>query len=68
MNLANSPQQPSREASDNILKPKTILERARLNAAWLDSSRSLYEQGIRENGTVLLRCVGGWRFLWVNVA
>ncbi|XP_055353722.1 fermitin family homolog 2-like [Paramacrobiotus metropolitanus] len=55
INLANSPQQPSREASDHILKPRTLLERARLNAAWLDSSRSLYEQGIREGDTVLLR-------------
>ena len=57
INLARSPQTPSREATDTLLRPKTKLEKARQNAAWLDSSRSLYEQGIREGDTVLLRYV-----------
>ncbi|OQV24229.1 Protein unc-112 [Hypsibius exemplaris] len=55
VDLARSPQTPSREATDTLLRPRTRLEKARQNAAWLDSSRSLYEQGIREGDTVLLR-------------
>lgn len=54
-NLAASPPTPSLEAKSGLLKPKSLVERARLNAGWLDSSRSLYEQDVREYDLLLLR-------------
>lgn len=38
-----------------MLRPKTAEEKARLNSAWLDSSKSLYEQGVCENDLLLLK-------------
>lgn len=53
--LATSPVTPTLEAKSALLRPKTILERARLNAGWLDSSLSLYEQDVREFDLLLLK-------------
>uniref|UniRef100_A0A1W7R995 Unc-112-related protein n=1 Tax=Hadrurus spadix TaxID=141984 RepID=A0A1W7R995_9SCOR len=53
--LANSPRTPSDEAKEKLLRPKTLVERARLNSGWLDSSLSLMEQNVREFDTLLLR-------------
>ena len=53
--LANSPITPTREALMMLYRPKNFAEKARINAGWLDSSRSLMEQGIRENDLMLLR-------------
>ncbi|KAI3422139.1 hypothetical protein GPALN_012672 [Globodera pallida] len=51
-NLINSPKiTPSRET----FRPQHCLEKAALNRGWLDSSRSLMEQGICEGDVVLLR-------------
>merc|ERR1719367_2250089 len=52
--LAMSPP-PSEEAKETIVRPKTLVERARMNVAWLDSSRSIMEQGVNEFDTLLLR-------------
>lgn len=54
-NLATSPPTPSLEAKNGLLRPKSLIERARLNTGWLDSSRSLYEQDVREYDLLLLR-------------
>ncbi|KAG8223226.1 hypothetical protein J437_LFUL003577 [Ladona fulva] len=53
--LAYSPAAPSPEAKTKLLRPKTLVERARLNVAWLDSSLSIMEQGVREFDTLCLR-------------
>jgi len=53
--MANSPVTPSREALIMLYRPRSYSEKARINAAWLDSSRSLMEQGCGENHLVLLR-------------
>ncbi|XP_037801107.1 unc-112-related protein-like isoform X2 [Penaeus monodon] len=53
--LANSPIHPSEEARNRLVRPKSLLERARMNVAWLDSSLSIMEQGVREFDTLLLR-------------
>jgi len=52
--LAMSPP-PTDEAKETIVKPKTLVERARMNVAWLDSSLSIMEQGVAEFDTLLLR-------------
>jgi len=52
--LAMSPP-PSEEAKETIVRPKTLVERARMNVAWLDSSLSIMEQGVSEFDTLLLR-------------
>lgn len=54
-NLAVSPPTPTIEAKTGLLRPKSLVERARLNAGWLDSSRSLLEQDVREYDLLLLR-------------
>ncbi|XP_055590671.1 unc-112-related protein [Uranotaenia lowii] len=54
-NLAYSPCAPSPEARSRLVKPKTLVERARMNVGWLDSSLSIMEQGIREFDTLRLR-------------
>merc|ERR1719361_1062436 len=46
---------PSAEAKYSIVRPKNLVERARMNVAWLDSSLSIMEQGIRDFDTLLLR-------------
>uniref|UniRef100_A0A673JMI1 Fermitin family homolog 1-like n=1 Tax=Sinocyclocheilus rhinocerous TaxID=307959 RepID=A0A673JMI1_9TELE len=38
-----------------LFKPLTMEDKAAINAGWLDSSRSLMEQGIQENDRLLLR-------------
>lgn len=53
--LATSPSSPCQEARSKLVKPKSLVERARLNVAWLDSSLSIYEQGVREFDTLRLR-------------
>ncbi|XP_019627323.1 PREDICTED: fermitin family homolog 2-like isoform X4 [Branchiostoma belcheri] len=53
--LSISPAKPSSEAVATLHRPKNYVERARLNSLWLNSSRSLMEQGIRENDIILLR-------------
>lgn len=54
-NLAYSPRAPSPEAISKLVRPKTLVERARMNVGWLDSSLSIMEQGIREFDTLCLR-------------
>ncbi|CAG2161649.1 unnamed protein product [Oppiella nova] len=53
--LATSPVTPTLEAKNTLLRPKSLVERARLNAGWLDSSLSLYEQDVREFDLLLLK-------------
>ncbi|XP_075222707.1 unc-112-related protein-like isoform X2 [Lycorma delicatula] len=55
--LAQSPSTPSQEARAHLqrLRPKSLVERARMNVAWLDSSLSIMEQGVREFDTLRLR-------------
>ncbi|KAK7788445.1 hypothetical protein R5R35_006978 [Gryllus longicercus] len=53
--LAHSPAHPSPEARSRLLRPRTLVERARMNVAWLDSSLSIMEQGVREFDTLCLR-------------
>lgn len=53
--LAHSPRTPNEEARHGVLRPKSLAERARLNAGWLDSSLSIMEQDIREFDSLLLR-------------
>jgi len=53
--LAQSPAHPSPEARSKLLRPKSLVERARMNVAWLDSSLSIMEQGVREYDTLCLR-------------
>nr|XP_056712016.1 fermitin family homolog 1 [Euleptes europaea] len=38
-----------------IYQPRTLVDKAKLSAGWLDSSRSLMEQGIQEDDQLLLR-------------
>ncbi|GBP13399.1 Unc-112-related protein [Eumeta japonica] len=52
LSLADSPHEATREG---LLTPKTLLERARMNVGWLDSSLSIMEQGVREWDTLQLR-------------
>lgn len=37
------------------VRPKNFVHKAALNAAWLDSSRSLLEQGVCEDDLLMLR-------------
>ncbi|XP_030372803.1 unc-112-related protein [Scaptodrosophila lebanonensis] len=54
-NLAVSPRAPSPDVRARLVRPKTLIEKARLNVGWLDSSLSIMEQGVREFDTLLLR-------------
>lgn len=54
-NLATSPRSPSPDVRQRLLRPKSLVERARMNVGWLDSSLSIMEQGIREFDTLCLR-------------
>ncbi|XP_074065587.1 fermitin family homolog 1 isoform X3 [Macrotis lagotis] len=49
--------QPSRspETLAEMFQPRSLIDKAKLNAGWLDSSRSLMEQGIQEDEKLLLR-------------
>ncbi|KAK2588174.1 hypothetical protein KPH14_004217 [Odynerus spinipes] len=53
--LAQSPTSISPELRSKLIRPKSLLERARMNVAWLDSSLSIMEQGIREFDTLRLK-------------
>ncbi|XP_043237675.1 unc-112-related protein-like isoform X2 [Amphibalanus amphitrite] len=53
--LTHSPIVPAVQARRLMVHPHSLLERARMNVAWLDSSLSIMEQGIREFDTLLLR-------------
>ncbi|XP_047114333.1 unc-112-related protein-like [Schistocerca piceifrons] len=53
--LAHSPAHPSPEVRARQLRPRSLVERARMNVAWLDSSLSIMEQGVREFDTLCLR-------------
>jgi len=53
--LQHSPIVPAVQARRLMVHPHSLLERARMNVAWLDSSLSIMEQGIREYDTLLLR-------------
>ncbi|XP_033736193.1 LOW QUALITY PROTEIN: fermitin family homolog 2-like [Pecten maximus] len=53
--LANSPPVSIRDAQPFLYKPKNYVEKARINYSWLDSSKSLMEQGIRDNDFILLK-------------
>ena len=54
ISLTTSPT-PSMEAKQSQLKPKSLVEKARMNVGWLDSSLSIMEQGIREFDCLWLR-------------
>ncbi|XP_009905182.2 fermitin family homolog 1 [Dryobates pubescens] len=45
----------SPEALAEMYQPRTLADKAKLSAGWLDSSRSLMEQGILEDDQLLLR-------------
>ncbi|KAM8947625.1 fermitin family homolog 1 [Pelodytes ibericus] len=45
----------SPEILSQMYQPRTLLEKAKLNSGWLDSSRSLMEQGIQEDEQLFLR-------------
>ncbi|XP_013367831.1 PREDICTED: fermitin family homolog 1 [Chinchilla lanigera] len=51
--FSQPPQSP--EALADMFQPRSLLDKAKLNAGWLDSSRSLMEQGIQEDEQLLLR-------------
>ncbi|XP_051500291.1 fermitin family homolog 1 [Myxocyprinus asiaticus] len=51
---ASQPNLPPEELA-KLYKSLTLEDRAAINAGWLDSSRSLMEQGIQENERLLLR-------------
>lgn len=55
ISLAHSPPTPSHEARSRLVRPKSLVERARMNVAWLDSSLSIMEQGVKEFDTLNLR-------------
>jgi len=46
--LANSPSNPNPSALEYMTRPRTIQERSGMNTGWLDSSKSLMEQNIKE--------------------
>ncbi|CAH0551005.1 unnamed protein product [Brassicogethes aeneus] len=43
------------ECRKHLIRPKSLVEKARMNVAWLDSSLSIMEQGVREFDTLCLR-------------
>ncbi|KAH3853587.1 hypothetical protein DPMN_096116 [Dreissena polymorpha] len=45
----------TKDALVYLARPKNFIEKARINFTWLDSSRSLMEQGLRDNDTCLLK-------------
>ncbi|XP_023168033.1 unc-112-related protein [Drosophila hydei] len=54
-NLSVSPRSPSPDVRARLVRPKTLVQKARLNVGWLDSSLSIMEQGVREFDTLCLR-------------
>lgn len=55
LEISNSPHTPSSDAKGSLLYPKSLAEKARLNAGWLDSHMSLYQQNVRDYDTLQLR-------------
>lgn len=55
LEISNSPHSPSADAKNSLLYPKNLAERARLNASWLDSHLSLYQQNVRDYDNLQLR-------------
>nr|XP_033795873.1 fermitin family homolog 1 [Geotrypetes seraphini] len=53
--LAFSQPNCSPELLAQMYQPRSLIEKAKLNSGWLDSSRSLMEQNIQENDLLLLR-------------
>lgn len=53
--LINTPAMPVNDAFMYLYRPRNLAEKARINASWMDSSRSLMEQDVHEGDTVLLR-------------
>lgn len=53
--LVQSPTCATPEVRASLLRPRNLVERARINVAWLDSSLSIMEQGIHEYDTLRLR-------------
>jgi hypothetical protein len=55
LEISNSPHSPSADAKSSLLYPKSLAEKARLNAGWLDSHLSLYQQQVCDYDTLQLR-------------
>src|SRR5690606_39148632 len=56
LNDSNRSQSPTEEKfEDSLIRPKSALEKARLNTAWLNSSISLYEQEVDPDDLLLLK-------------
>ncbi|XP_059058250.1 unc-112-related protein-like isoform X2 [Achroia grisella] len=53
--LADSPIETTSLSRDSLLTPKSLVERARMNVGWLDSSLSIMEQYVREWDVLQLR-------------
>uniref|UniRef100_A0A669Q8J5 Fermitin family member 2 n=1 Tax=Phasianus colchicus TaxID=9054 RepID=A0A669Q8J5_PHACC len=53
--LAVSQPVTSPESLAKLYKPQALLDKAKINQGWLDSSRSLMEQEVKENEALLLR-------------
>lgn len=53
--LAHSPPTPSPAARSKLVRPKSLVEKARMNVAWLDSSLSIMEQGVQEFDILCLK-------------
>ncbi|KAI4469010.1 fermitin 2-related [Holotrichia oblita] len=53
--LAQTPPPPGPDVRKHFLRPKSLVEKARMNVAWLNSSLSIMEQGVREYDTLCLR-------------
>ncbi|KAJ6654012.1 hypothetical protein lerEdw1_007521, partial [Lerista edwardsae] len=53
--LAVSQPVTSPEILAKMYKPQALLDKAKINQGWLDSSRSLMEQDVKENEALLLR-------------
>lgn len=58
LSLADSPLDPGPQERHSLVMPKTLIERARMNVGWLNSSLSIMEQGVHEWDTLRLR----WKF------
>lgn len=55
LEISNSPHSPSTDAKGSLLYPKNLAEKARLNAGWLDSHLSLYQQNVQDYDMLQLR-------------
>lgn len=53
--LLTTSAKPSNFALNHLFRPKSLMDKARNNTSWLDSSRCLMEQGVEENSIILLR-------------